>query len=1022
MFFQEFLKDALDPDDTVTRSFIETMLPELIKHYTDMSAKGGDHSRDEEYDERARRIFEEKDDQSMLSHQLNGLFPTLRLMNLLEAEELGFAPFSEIERSVYILSYLEHDVDKIVRIRGLATKRREDIEQAKDIIAGQLRLCHVEQFFPQFADYLEDIAFLVVNTQQKHGTHISTFGWNLRLKEKRLFELRRFCTYSDQIAYLVQSPAAILTDSETQYLTTLLSELSEHRLVFSYHQLREVRGLLTNVINNGLVRLFTEEREGIWPYLFFADGVVYIQRASLNIRITTEQVVETVREQLRATCFDTIKNFAPGFKFSIQGIAKHPGYYFEFLTLEEYAALLVKFTIERTRNDISATPLEKIQMMQTNGEIAADIPTNFESDKYTGMISRFFSVVFLSLLGTLDKKQQMLRDQVEKAVVRHLGLEPYWEMSKAIPNKGGVEYRWFWLGASYLHDHPGIHEYQGEGNLSSVFTSTMRHVLEMAGDALRQQMPQKYLGHLTRYLDSVVELPLPVRAGSALPDFANELARYEGAKGKKHTLICTLCNSSFPAEEQSDNAVLFQPWVYKNKLSLYSGKNAGGICAICALELMLRQILQKGQLRLTGSKFEALKTKFVSVYPNFFFTAETGAMVQGVLDQLQDINFFTIRRQLDGQDITIQDVLEMNAFVAPEKEEKETRPPQAMPENLDDFPEDEEGNEPTTPHERSYIKFHMGNYPGLCFFGMKAGKDDDDTSTWAMPAFLALALPLVTGTKVVVSEMSLPLFSSSRDFRETVIFDAPHPFLYRLLKTKSVRVNELMRKLRVLASIYRVNLDTYASKGRPEWKHLNAIARDLDTDPLLLFSYLYEQERRDGRDFIHVDDARDYLRIYETILEADVSKIKQCVDLYRFFYRAGYQSQVFLKSHAILKPVDIVAKEIINSPLNIEDDDLLWQIQGELQSWLDRVRSRQATGRALFWGKEISEKEPKALREFVTYFYSAVFKDYCEGERGILRSRINQFKNGCEAYYRSLEAQEPEIPEEAAEAEPTPIS
>jgi len=1018
VFFQEFLKDALDPDDTVTRAFIETMLPALIEHYTDMSAKGGDHSRDKEYDEQARRIFEEKDDQSMLSHQLNGLFPTIRLMNLLEEEELGFAPFLETERSVYILSYLMHDVDKIVRIRGLVTKRREDIEQAKDIIAGQLRMCRVEQFFPKFEDYLEDIAFLVVNTQQKHGTHISTFGWDLRLKEKRLFELRRFCTYSDQIAYLVQSPAAILTDSETQYLTLLLSELSEHRLVFSYHQLREVRGLLTNVVNNGLVRLFTEGREGVWPYLFFADGVVYIKRSSLNIRITTEQVVETVREQLRTTCFDTIKNFAPGFKFSIQGIAKHPGYYFEFLTLEEYAALLVKFTIERTKNDISATPLEKIQQLQVNREIDAGIPTNFSPDPRIGMISRFLSVVFLSLLGTLDKKQQTLREQVETTVVRHLGLEPYWEMSKAIPNKGGVEYRWFWLGACYLRDHPGIHEYQGDGNLTAVFTSTMGLVLEMAGDALRQQMLQKYLGHLTRYLDSVIDLPLSASTGGTLPDFADELARYEGAKGKKHTLICTLCNSAYPAEEQSDNAVLFQPWVYKNKLSLYAGKNAGGICVICALELMLRQILQKGQLRLTGSKFEALKTKFISVYPNFFFTAETGAMVQGVLDQLQDINFFTIRRKLEGRDITIRDVLELDAFAASEKKGEEESASQAMPEEPaeDEENEKEAISEPVTSHERSYIKFHQNNYPGLCFFGMKAGKDDDDTSSWAMPAFLALTLPLVTGTKVVTSEMSLPLFSSGRDFRETVVFDAPHPFLDRLLKTKRMRVNELLRKLRILASMYRVNLDTYASKGRPEWKHLNAIARDLDTDPLLLFSYLHEQERRAGRDSMISGEAQDYLRIYETILEADVSKIEQSVNLYRSFYRGGYQS------HSILKPVDIVAKAIINSPLNIEKDDLLWQIQGELQSWLDRVRSHQATGRAMFWGKEISEKEPSALRHFVTYFYNEVFLGYCQGERGILRSRINQFRDGCEAYYVYLRSQEGRGQEtEDEDAEPMPV-
>src|SRR6185312_17009674 len=158
-------------------------------------------------------------------------------------------------------------------------------------------------------------------------------------------------------------------------------------------------------------------------------------------------------------------------------------------------------------------------------------------------------------------------------------------------------------------------------------------------------------------LDSVIEVPLTVRAGGGLPDFQAEMERYAGDKTKGRKLICTLCNSSYPTEEQADNAVLFQPWVYKNKLSLYAGKNAGGVCTICSLELMLRQILLQGQLRLTGGKFEALKTKYLAVYPNYFFTAETGAMVQGILDQLQDINFFSVRRQLEGRDLTVSELL-----------------------------------------------------------------------------------------------------------------------------------------------------------------------------------------------------------------------------------------------------------------------------------------------------------------------------------------------------------------------------
>ena len=75
----------------------------------------------------------------------------------------------------------------------------------------------------------------------------------------------------------------------------------------------------------------------------------------------------------------------------------------------------------------------------------------------------------------------------------------------------------------------------------------------------------------------MIELPLSVRAGGLLPDFHGEIERYAGAKGSKGAqTYLHICNSAYPTEEQSDNAVLFQPWVYKNKLSLYAGKNAGG--------------------------------------------------------------------------------------------------------------------------------------------------------------------------------------------------------------------------------------------------------------------------------------------------------------------------------------------------------------------------------------------------------------------------------------------------------------
>ncbi len=965
MFFVEFLKGAVPPDDRVTRWFIDCMVPEMMNRYVIRSAKGGSHAGDTHYSEETQRKFEANADQSMLSHLLNGIFPSLRLMNLLETE--GLERFSAVERQVYILSYMMHDVDKIQQ-RTVETKTRADIETSKAFIKEELQACNAAKFFPAVADYVEDITFLVVNTQERWGTHLNTYLWQFRLPERRIALLRRLCTYSDHIAYLVTSPAEILKEEK---LNTILAELSQDKLVFTYHQIREVRGLFTNVVNNGLVHLFTDGHEGIWPYLFFSDGVVYIKRKDLELSISTEQVVEAVKERLQQVCAARIKQDAPGFKFSIQGIAKHPEYYFEFLSLEDYLALLASSIIDRTRNDITVIPLGRLRQMQANGEIAADLPTDFAPDKRIGMLSRFFSVVFATVLGMLDKTQDALHAQVEREVVNFLELRPYWEQSKTIPNKGGVEYRWFWLGACYLHDHPGIDvesSYAGQRSLRAIFHATFALLLEWIGPQLRQQMQarQLYLNHLTSYLEALVDLPLAVRAGGVLPDFYGEMEGYTSAKGKKaRKLICTLCNSAYPTEPQADNAVLFQPWVYKNKLPLYAGANAGGVCAICALELMLRQLLQK-------------------------------------------------------------DVLESELFEAP----YHPQPPRVLgpeddnggEEEDDDEGDENSGEEETTeeqkgPNDRSYIKYEYpeGSYPGMCFFGMRAGKDDNDTASWAMPALLALALPLATGAKVVISEMLLPLFSSGHDFLETVVFDAPHPYLGRLLDgvgehKNRVRVNKMLEKLSLLVQVYQVNIDTFAKGGKPEWKHLSEIVRDLETDPLYVFSYLRSQQRGES---LYSGSVEQYLGVYKRVctellgqrickemldmdLEENLGNIQKCVELYTVFYRGGYET------HSILKPVDIVAKAIINSPLEVDEEDLLWEIQGEMKSWLDRVRSRQATGYAIFWGKDIDTKEAPAVREFIAYFYKQVFKTYCQGERGILRSRLNRFKDGCEAYYVHL--------------------
>jgi len=142
-----------------------------------------------------------------------------------------------------------------------------------------------------------------------------------------------------------------------------------------------------------------------------------------------------------------------------------------------------------------------------------------------------------------------------------------------------------------------------------------------------------------------------------------------------------------------------------------------------------------------------------------------------------------------------------------------------------------------------------------------------------------------------------------------------------------------------------------------------------------------------------------------------MSLIKGCVERYAVFYSGGY------KSHSITKPVDMVARAIINSEPGIDPEDLKLEMRGELMKWMDRVRNRQAEGYAKFWGKDVETQEMPAIREFVNYFYGEVFIGYCQGERGVLRSHINRLRDGCEAYYTEKRATDRAEREAAERAE-----
>ncbi|NJO82497.1 MAG: type I-D CRISPR-associated protein Cas10d/Csc3 [Blastochloris sp.] len=115
--------------------------------------------------------------------------------------------------------------------------------------------------------------------------------------------------------------------------------------------------------------------------------------------------------------------------------------------------------------------------------------------------------------------------------------------------------------------------------------------------------------------------------------FVRELQNYTERKAK-NKVQCSLCSSPYEARQQDKSEVLFKPQQYSNKTRLDTSTVVRGICPICALELMLRQVLQN--MRPGTAQDEKPITLWL--YPTYFFTAETARIMHQFINQLRDLS------------------------------------------------------------------------------------------------------------------------------------------------------------------------------------------------------------------------------------------------------------------------------------------------------------------------------------------------------------------------------------------------
>jgi len=976
MIHQELLRRAVVGRPPALVDFVEVLAPRLLERFSTIPALGGSGRPQpltdprlpeglSRFTEEELALFGEKNpDQSLTAHILNGLFAGLRMAERLPAEKA----LSDAEQRLWVLGYIVHDYTKVYGIKvpagQLATIRQVVCRLGEDL--------GFDAYLSDWLDYLDDIVFLAQNTQKMEGANLNLRDYRLKTRTRRLDALRLLASYADVLVH-IKSPSEVMlraadgrnrAENLRKTLTDLFGTGRDPRL--TYHKLTDVRGLLSNLINNAIMTKL--KQQGHEPYLFFPEGVVW------------QRVLEIVGESETFGVRRAGTGFIPSSALyeltGLEGVLAAGRRKAMDITSSKAAARLYGFFTGESESDLKrhiGDDVEQVQEEQERTVNEQSLPFDVRVDQLGE---------FLTMVYRMVRKNYKRSPDVRPVLLDALSLEGQVTPEETVQQKGGTYFGWFYTASRYMQLHPGLDDVGVEDTMCDVSERVLVWVKE---NELETKTDMGMDEAVKEYLAAQIEVngQRTDSNGDTRITFVQELNRYMTAKAERKRL-CSICSSPHEAVEQEATEVPFVNQQYSNKNPLDVSMLIRGICPICRIELILRLVQQEGLS-------EKRKPIQIYLYPTYFFTLESEWVAKSFLMEMKDLNLFALRQHLRTEGFSLKAFLHFDGFLSNgSRRRRGVRTPT--------YQEDEP--------------------VGLVFSSLTPlGRKPTDTDAWIIPALLAVGIPLLLDVKAVVTPSFVPLYPSAADFRETAILDSPHTFISHIWGRDRFRVDELEEGLLKLLELYDLHLDVFAEGYDPHWAQLNAVVKDMATDPYYAFSY-YERKERSGRarrrkskrgkkggrqptfKGISNQDLERYLEIFHVLGgETDMGIIGKLVDAYATFYRA----QKLDAAYGVLRPLGSAMDVIVKSDPYTDRGDLLLLVAGAVNDDIDRVRADQAEGWIPLKTEEPGQQWFPLLRQKIEEFsrlcVDDLFYGYCKGDRAVLRERLNRLRSAARFYY-----------------------
>lgn len=979
---QTLLLETIPEDtDPILISYLETVLPAMEQEFAFISALGGSENNhyqtlialNDSYAREKAQRWANKADQNLLVHVLNALLTAWNLVPYLSKA------LSNEEKYLLCLGLTLHDYNKYCLGHGEESPSAANVDDILNICQQLGEKLNFQSFWSDWRQYIPEIAYLAQNTQFKVGANAIPANYpSFTIKDSRRLDLplRRLLAFGD-IAVHLQDPADIVTKTGGDRLKEHLRFLGiKKKLV--YHRLRDTLGILTNGIHNATLR-FAKELD--WqPLLFFAQGVVYLAPVDYEIP-EQDELQEFIWSQISQLLANSMLKGEIGFKRDGKGLKVAPQTLELFTPVELISNLadVVEANVANEKDPATPKRLVKLDLTENQRQLL-EKGSDLRADRIAELIIFAQKEFFAESSEFIDWTLQ------------------FWNLAQEITpeetqiQSGGVNYGWYQAAAYYIANHSTF-------DLEDVSQKLTEYSEQLAQWAQKNQLLPPHNSPTRQVFENYLEQYLEIQGWTSLSsNFTQELKTYTIAKTKSSKQpICSLSSGEFISEDQMDSVVLFKPQQYSNKNTLGGGQIKRGISKIWALEMLLRQALWS----VPSGKFEDQQPIFLYLFPAYIYCPQIAASIRLLVNDMKRINLWDVRKHWLNEEMNLHGLRSLQ------------------------WREDE-----------AEVGRFQDKYSGkdLPFMGTvyTTTRGKTLTESWVEPAFLALALPVLLGVKIITTSSSVPLYNSDNDFLGSVILDAPAGFWQLLKLPTSLRIQDLGDALERLLCIYAIHLDNRSkkqnkskkTKGKSDeqssdnsvtarWQALTGTVREVITDVLNVFSIADKGLRRNKPDNPKPsnDEVKRYWKFAYILSQGDTTmteKLKLTQKLVSQ-YRTFYQVKLSDSSHAILLPLSKALEEILCTPEDWDDEELILQGAGVLNDALDR--QWKGVDRPLLKDTKIAyeirkKEELEAIYTFMTTCVKELFGQMCKGDRALLQENRNRIKSGAEFAYRLLALEE----------------